>query len=188
MKPSSNDAREARNTSAEELPRNIDGAVEGPTMVRRSMAKAIDFVAVGFTVTGFTAFTHSYLAGLLVGYGWLALSDWGASIGKWITGLAVRDYRTGASCSAVASIIRNAPLVAVSLPYRLHQAVLGLDRAAYKESYFTVVAIFTALALMTILGLLISAGYNPQSRHFGDLLAGTVVTSTKRKIGEQGRG
>jgi hypothetical protein len=60
MKPPSNDAREARNTSAEELPRNIDGAVEGPTMVRRSLAKAIDFVAVGFTVIGFTAFTHSW--------------------------------------------------------------------------------------------------------------------------------
>jgi hypothetical protein len=50
--------------SAEPLP----SRVYIPSLTRRVVAKVIDFVAVGFTVAGFSSVTHSYLAGLLIGY------------------------------------------------------------------------------------------------------------------------
>jgi hypothetical protein len=51
-----------------------------PSLTRRVVAKAIEFLAVAFAVAGFSSVTHSYLAGLLIGYGCLALSDWIGSL------------------------------------------------------------------------------------------------------------
>jgi uncharacterized RDD family membrane protein YckC len=152
-----------------------------PSLALRVAAKAIDFVAVGFTVVGFSIVTHSYLAGVLIGYGWLALSDWGGSLGKWITKLAVRDHETGAECSAQASMVRNLPIIATALPHKLHQALLGMDRQQYREAHSAVILLMGCLALLVLGAMLVVASRNAQRRHLGDFLARTVVVFRKRE-------
>ncbi|HEX7859923.1 MAG TPA: RDD family protein [Verrucomicrobiae bacterium] len=106
-----------------------------PSLLRRISAKMIDFVALAVTVVGFSGFTGSYVAGLLIGYAWLAFSDSGGSLGKWALKLEVRDYDTGRECSAWASVLRNLPIIAIALPYRLHRALLEVDRKKYLQDH-----------------------------------------------------
>jgi uncharacterized RDD family membrane protein YckC len=152
-----------------------------PSLVRRGVAKAIDFIAVAFTVVGFSSVTHSYLAGLLIGYGWLALSDWVGSTGKWVMKLAVRDRRTVGRCSAWASIVRNTPIIAVALPHKLHQALIGMDRQQYREAHPDVSVSMACVALIVLGAMLMVAFRNAERRHIGDYLARTIVVSRKRE-------
>jgi hypothetical protein len=95
----------------------------------------IDFVALAFTIVGFSRITGSYVAGLVIGYVWLAFSDSGGSLGKWALKLEVRDRDTGRECSAWASFVRNLPIIAIALPHRLHQALLGVNRQQYRDEH-----------------------------------------------------
>ena len=156
-------------------PADSNSSAEAGVM-RRATAKMIDFVAVGFTVVGFSSITHSYPIGLLIGYGWLLISDWGeVSLGKRLTGLKVCDHQTGANCTLLASVVRNLPFVAATLPHKLHQAWLGLDRRAYHEQYPGIVIAMAAVAMIVLLSVVIGAVNSPDRRHFGDRLAGTRV-------------
>jgi len=150
-----------------------------PGLVRRGAAKAIDFIGVGFTVVGFASVTHSYLTGLLIGYTWLAFSDWSGSPGKWIMKLEVHDRGTGGPCSAWASVLRNLPMIAFTLPHRLHQALLGMDRQEYRHAYPAVILSMGCLALITLVAMIAVASRNGERRHMGDYLARTVVISRK---------
>jgi uncharacterized RDD family membrane protein YckC len=152
-----------------------------PSLARRGVAKAIDFIAGAFIVVGFSSATHSYLAGLLIGYAWLALSDWGCSLGKWVTKLAVRDHATGGKCSAWASIVRNLPIITFALPHKLHQALLGMGRQQYREAHPDVIVSMACVALIVLGAMLMVASRNAERRHIGDYLARTVVVSRKRE-------
>ena len=152
-----------------------------PSLKRRGVAKAIDFVGLAFTVVGFSRITHSYLAGLLIGYAWLALSDWGGSLGKWVMKLEVRNYENLGECSAWASIVRNLPIIAFVLPPKLHQALLGMDRQQYREAYPAVLLTMACLALIVLIAMLRVASRNAERRHIGDYLARTLVISQKRE-------
>ena len=148
-----------------------------PSMTRRGVAKAIDFILVAFTVVGFSIATHSYLAGLLIGYGWLALSDWAGSLGKSVMKLSVHDHETGGGCSAWASMVRNLPILVSALPLKLHQALLGMDRQQYREAHPGVMLSMAGVALIVLLAMLLVAFRNARRRHIGDYLAHTVVVS-----------
>lgn len=150
-----------------------------PSLPRRGVAKAIDFIALAFTVVGFSIVTHSYLAGLLIGYAWLALSDWAGSLGKRVTKLTARDHGTGGECSAWASIVRNLPIIAFVLPPKLHQALLGMDRQQYREAHPAVLLSMACLALIVLIAMFKMASRNAERRHIGDYLARTVVISRK---------
>ncbi len=152
-----------------------------PSLTRRFVAKAIDFVAVAFTVVGFSSATHSYLAGLLIGYAWLALSDWTGSLGKWFMKLEVRDHGNLGGCSVWASFLRNLPIIATAVPQRLHQTLLGMDRQQYREAHPTVILVMAGLALIVPVAMLTVASRNAERRHIGDHLARTVVVSRKRE-------
>jgi len=153
-----------------------------PSLSRRVTAKAIDFVAVGFTVVGFSSVTHSYLAGLLIGYAWLALSDWGGSPGKWVMKLEVRDHENLSECSASASFARNLPIIAVAFPHKLHQALLGMDRQQYREAHSAVILVMACVALVMLVAMVIVVSRNAERRHLGDYLAGTLVISRRKKL------
>jgi len=139
-------------------------------------------MAVAFTVVGFSSVTHSYLAGLLIGYVWLALSDWFGSLGKWVMKLAVRDHETGGECSAWASILRNLPFIATALPHKLHQALLGMDRQQYRETHSAVIVLMACVALIVWVAMLTVVSRNAERRHLGDYLARTIVISRSRKL------
>jgi hypothetical protein len=70
---------------------------------------------------------------------WLAFSDCGGSLGKWVMKLEVRDHGNLSECSAWASFARNLPIIATALPHKLHQALLGMDRQQYREAHSAVV-------------------------------------------------
>ena len=169
-------------------PENEKGPVIGharvgdpATVAQRTIAKAIDFIALAFTIVGFSKITDSYLAGVLIGYGWFALSDAGGSIGKWLTKIEARDARTGTRCSALASTLRNLPIIAVSLPLRLHQGLLDLDRETYRDLHEGFVLLMAALGVIVFVTAFAMMIRNPQRRHMGDLLAGTFVARTSKR-------
>ena len=147
-----------------------------------SWPRRLYFVAVAFAVIGFFRITGSYLAGLLVGYGWLALSDWAGSLGKWIMKLEVRRYATLDECSAWASIVRNLPIIAAALPHKLHQALLGMDRQQYREAHSAVILSMACVALIALVAMLTVACRNPERLHIGDYLGRTLVISRKSKL------
>ena len=145
-------------------------------MGRRVCAKMIDFVAMAMTIVGGTSITQSYLAGLLIGYGWLALSDWFGSPGKWMLRLEVMRLRT-AECSVSASAMRNIPIIATALPPKLHQAWLGIDRQQYIQSYTALFVVTTCLGLGMLVFLFVGALQRRDRRHIGDRIAGTIVVA-----------
>lgn len=154
-----------------------------PSLLRRFAAKFIDFVALAFTIVGFSKVTGSYVVGLLIGYAWLAFSDCGGSWGKGLLKLQVRNYATGGKCSAWGSVVRNLPIVLIGLPHRLHQGMLGLDRQQYREEQAGAFLTVAALAWVVMLATVIIVSRNAERRHIGDYLAGTVVLLWKGKAG-----
>lgn len=145
------------------------------------LAKMIDFIAMAFIIVGVSRITGSYLVGLLVGYGWLAFSDWGGSIGKPLLRVEVRDNSTGHECSAYASVIRNLPVIVAALPARLHQALLGIERQQYVQSYQVLFLLLTFVGLVIFIALYLAASNDHNRRHFGDRIAGTVVLARNKQ-------
>ena len=152
-----------------------------PSLPRRLGAKAIDLFGVAFTVVGFTSVTGSYVVGLLIGYGWLALSDFGGSLGKWALKLEVRNHETGGECSAWSSVVRNLPIIATALPQRLHQALLGMDRPQYVQTHTLFMFVMWCFLLIVFVQVAAALSRDVERRHIGDSLAGTVVVHRKRK-------
>lgn len=162
------------------------GAYTRATAGRRAVARTIDLLAVGVTVFAFTTLAHrflgwdraggAYLCGLGVGYGWLAVLDWGAtSLGKGICKLAVVDANTGGEPTLLQSIRRNLPWIVTALPLRVHQGLLGMDRATYRAEHSQLVLVFTVVAGVLFLALVVGPVLGAAGRHVGDRLAGTLV-------------
>jgi uncharacterized RDD family membrane protein YckC len=142
---------------------------------RRAVAKFIDFVCVGLAVVGYAAWFHSYFGGLLVGYGWLALSDWGGSLGESVLGLKAVNRKTGRECSALESLVRNLPFIVAALPGKLHQAMLGMDRHTYSETHPLGLLLWFLWGLAWSVAILVVTLSNPERRQIGDFLARTIV-------------
>ena len=63
----------------------------------------------------------------------------------------------------------------MSLPVRVHQATLGLDRATYRAENPSFVAVTSVVTMVAFVALVIGVWKGTSRRHWGDLLAGTVV-------------
>jgi uncharacterized RDD family membrane protein YckC len=151
-----------------------------PLLARRVAAKLIDCLAAGVTVVAVWFATGSYLAGLTVGWGWFAISDWSGSLGKWCLGLDVTAGPGGGPCSLLGSALRNLPLMLLALPDRLHQAVLDMDRSTYETTHPRLWAAATLVKCVGYLVLLIWLARC--GRTLGDLLAGTRVRLRPRAL------
>ncbi|MGA9519894.1 MAG: RDD family protein [Myxococcaceae bacterium] len=147
---------------------------------RRVLAKLIDFIGVGFTVYGFGKLLGSPVAGLLVGWTWFALTDWGSTIGKSLCGLEVRNAVTGRPCTMRESFLRNLPIILLSFPTRLHEAVLGLDRVTYRAEFASLVLVMGLATMVMVIAEFATAATNPLKQRLGDRLAGTVVVRRRK--------
>ena len=76
--------------------------------------------------------------------------------------------------------MRNVPIIATALPYKLHQALLGMDRQQYREAHSAVILSMACFALIVWAAMLTVASRNAERRHLGDYLARTVVVSRKK--------
>lgn len=124
------------------------------SLLLRVFAKAIDFILIA-AVTELVP-----RAGFYAGLSYLLISDGlfdGRSIGKRLMGLRVTASATGAPCTMRESILRNAPLGAGLLLWKV--PLLG----------------WVFIVLVSVIEFLILLGSHEQKR-LGDELAGTVVT------------
>lgn len=143
----------------------------------RILAKTVDMLIMAVTIVGFTAGTDSYLVGLLMGYFWWMTADWSGSPGKWLFGITVRGKTE--ELGFVESCVRNLPIVAVNLPHRLHQALLGIDRQTYREEYAGWIIGFGVFEVGLLLWLVY--GLFASRSHLGDRLASTRVIPRPKK-------
>jgi uncharacterized RDD family membrane protein YckC len=150
---------------------------------RRVAAKLIDLVGVGFTAVGFSSLFHSRLAGLIIGWAWFLATDWGATIGKSLLGVAVVDAQTGTPCTFKQSVIRNFGVFVLSFPTRAHQAILGLERSAYLQSHRLLLLVSGALTAGMVVLEWSAAFRSPRGQRVGDVWAGTVVVRKRKKRG-----
>ena len=156
-----------------------------PSNGRRTLAKFVDLVALGFIIYGFSTLLGSYLLGLICGFAWLSISDWETvSTGKSWCKLQVVQISGDrvTPCSAWASFLRNLPIILVLLPHRLHAALLGLSPDAYRETYPQFTLNMTLLGLAWLVWALFAITRNPDARHFGDQLAGTRVVAAQPRM------
>jgi uncharacterized RDD family membrane protein YckC len=146
---------------------------ESPALWRRVVARAIDMTLMSFVIVGVHAATGSYLLALTLGYSWWSLTDWAGSTGKWVVGLRAVGADGQPSVSALQSVARNLPWLAMNLPHRFHQGLLGLDRATYRATHSTEFIVLGALEIAVLIALV--ASLDDTGRHFADRMAGTKV-------------
>lgn len=164
----------------DELIRPAPGEV--PTLIpdpsqrgKRLLAKLVDVLIVGLTIVGFTSLTGSPLVGLLVGYGWLLISDGdSASPGKRLFKLQAVSAANGQPCSFAQSALRNAPLVLVEAD-NVHRAWLGTERDFYREQFPWIFGAGLAISALYYVVVLIMMYRDPLQRRPGDRFGGTVV-------------
>lgn len=144
---------------------------------KRLLAKLIDVFVVALTALGFASMTDSLLVGLLVGYGWLLISDGdSASPGKWVFKLQSFSATTGRPATFAQSALRNAPLVIVEAD-SFHRAWLGVDRDLYREQFPVVFTLGLVFSTLWYAAALVMMYRDPLQRRPGDRFAGTVVRS-----------
>ncbi len=169
--------KEAREESARVEKERV--RAEAAPVWARIVAKLIDFALVGLTVWGFGRFFGSEALGLLVGYGWLLISDVNSITKPWFSMKCVMA-KTGEDCTFLGSIQRNAVFTIVSLLPRLHQAMSGMSAADYRAENVTI-RVLGLFAVFAVIAMELWAVYNSDDRtRWGDQLAGTRVINAKK--------
>ncbi len=138
----------------------MSGEYKRAGLLLRMSAKALDFILVAAVAEMVPR------AGFYAGLAYLLISDSlfeGRSIGKFLTGLRAVSVPDNAPCSVKESIIRNAPLGAGLLPYKL--PLIG----SWVGWIFIVLVL--AAEFLILLG-------SRDGRRLGDELAGTAVIET----------
>ncbi|HXX57490.1 MAG TPA: RDD family protein [Thermodesulfovibrionales bacterium] len=141
----------------------MSDGVKKASVLLRVFAKALDFIIIA------AATEMVPKAGFYAGLSYLLISDGlfeGRSIGKRLMGLRVVSSATGAPCTMKESILRNAPLGAGVLLYKL--PLIG---------WIFIVAV-SALEFLILLG-------SSEGLRLGDELAKTVVIEGQQPKGEQ---
>lgn len=140
------------------------------SILKRLLAKPIDLVISGLTSWGFSQVLPLPVA-TAIGLGWLCLSDWAGSPGKWVWRLKV-IMMDGSPVTAAASFKRNVLLALPTLGRSISRAGwTGLDADAARWDLGILACVGLSIAFGEVFGILIQ----PMNRRWGDTLAGTRV-------------
>jgi uncharacterized RDD family membrane protein YckC len=140
----------------------MSDGIKKASLLLRVFAKALDFILIA------AATEMVPKAGFYAGLSYLLISDGlfeGRSIGKRLMGLRVISTATGAPCSMKESILRNAPLGAGVLLYKL--PLIG----------WIFIVVVSALEFLILLG-------SREGVRLGDELAKTMVIEGQQPKGE----
>lgn len=143
---------------------------EAASPARRVIAKIIDLLMAGLTLSFFKLWLSPTVA-ILCMYAWLIACDGWGSWGKWIVGIKCVHAETGADCTVLQSLQRNL----LFLPSMGRAFLLTGPKDQPMPSMRTAAMVLALIGLVIIALELRWMSQRPDRRRLGDAMGNTVV-------------